>query len=107
MADRLCSADGTPLAASSVASAGRLGYGQWPDILVGTPGGVVNALYDMEPSSRTSWLRAVKHVVIDEADLLFSGGYLSPMNKLLGVSGCDHMLHARPSVGSGLGGPGC
>lgn len=55
----------------------------------------MNAIYDMEPSSQTQWLRSVRHVVIDEADLLFTGGYLPLLNRMFEVLQCrrDECLH--------------
>ena len=61
--------------------------------MVSTPGALLNLLKDDGYNYGQLWTdaglsRRVKHVVVDEADLLITGGYIKDLARLLDVSAC-------------------
>ncbi|XP_027151606.1 DEAD-box ATP-dependent RNA helicase 22 isoform X1 [Coffea eugenioides] len=59
-----------------------------PDIIVSTPVALLNYLYavDLERCRRSNFIRGVKYVVFDEADMLLCGGFQNQVIRLI------HML---------------
>ncbi|KAL5552955.1 hypothetical protein UlMin_040356 [Ulmus minor] len=85
MANGLCGEDGQPLLAVS-AVCGRQGWPvKRPDIIVTTPAALLN---NIEPDKIrcVRFLRGVKYVVFDEADMLLCGGFQNKVIRLI------HML---------------
>eukprot|EP00271_Cylindrocystis_brebissonii_P018838 TRINITY_DN547_c1_g1_i1.p1 TRINITY_DN547_c1_g1~~TRINITY_DN547_c1_g1_i1.p1 ORF type:complete len:858 (-),score=105.22 TRINITY_DN547_c1_g1_i1:196-2769(-) len=58
-----------------------------PDICVATAAALLNNLfsYDAKHRRRTAFVRDVKHVIVDEADMLLSGGYARDVGRLLAM----------------------
>ncbi|XP_024023930.1 DEAD-box ATP-dependent RNA helicase 22 isoform X2 [Morus notabilis] len=85
MANVLCGDDGQPLL-TAAAVCGRQGWPvNKPDIIVTTPAALLN---NIEPNKRRRlvFLRGVKFVVFDEADMLLCGGFQNKVIRLI------HML---------------
>lgn len=58
------------------------------DILIATPGSLRNAAWALNRDA--SWTAAVKYVVVDEADMLMTGGFAADVEALLdGTGGVD------------------
>ncbi|PON46578.1 DEAD-box ATP-dependent RNA helicase [Parasponia andersonii] len=85
MANDLCGDDGQPLL-TVAAVCGRQGWPvNKPNIVVTTPAALLN---NIEPNKRrrVAFLRGVKYVVFDEADMLLCGGFQNKVIRLM------HML---------------
>ncbi|MQL92017.1 hypothetical protein Taro_024633 [Colocasia esculenta] len=94
MANSLCDDLGNPLLkVSSVC--GRQGWPiVQPDILVSTPAALLNSLlaFDAENHRRPEFLKSVKHVVFDEADMLLCGSFQNQVIRLI------HMFRFQEKV---------
>lgn len=87
MANCLCHEDGQAIL-SAVAICGRQGWSTLePNLIVSTPVALLNHLYaiDVEAHRRSDFIRSVKYVVIDEADMLLSGGFQNQVIRLLNM----------------------
>ncbi|XP_006836739.2 DEAD-box ATP-dependent RNA helicase 22 isoform X1 [Amborella trichopoda] len=87
MAKCLCNSDGEPLLSIS-AVCGRQGWPmRQPDILVSTPAALLNNLFAFDPRKRrrSAFLRDVKSVVFDEADLLLCGSFQNQVVQLINM----------------------
>ncbi|MCO5550243.1 hypothetical protein L7F22_003726 [Adiantum nelumboides] len=87
MANALCDSCGTPLLKVSVVSGGQ-GWPIFPPhIVVATPAALLNHLfaYDPKRKRRNAFVRDVKYVVFDEADMLLSGGFENQIMRLLNM----------------------
>ncbi|XP_062159856.1 DEAD-box ATP-dependent RNA helicase 22 isoform X1 [Alnus glutinosa] len=94
MANGLCGDDGEPLL--RVASVcGRQGWPvNEPDIVVSTPAALLNNIDPNKPR-RLEFLRGVKYVVFDEADMLLCGGFQNKVIRLINMLRFDEKLLSR------------
>eukprot|EP00262_Sarcandra_glabra_P003743 TRINITY_DN1452_c0_g1_i1.p1 TRINITY_DN1452_c0_g1~~TRINITY_DN1452_c0_g1_i1.p1 ORF type:complete len:455 (+),score=83.15 TRINITY_DN1452_c0_g1_i1:34-1365(+) len=97
MANCLCNSCGEPLVRIS-SVCGRQGwpYTQ-PDILVSTPAALLNCLFafDQEKGRRADFLRNVKYVVFDEADLLLCGSFENQVIRLINMLRFEEKLLSK------------
>ncbi|GMH20700.1 hypothetical protein Nepgr_022541 [Nepenthes gracilis] len=97
MTSRLCGDDGEPLL-KAAALCGKQGWSvKRPDIVVSTPVALLNYLYaiDRESSHRSNFIRSVKYVVFDEADLLLCGSFQNQVIRLINMLRFDEKLLSR------------
>ncbi|KAM1065634.1 hypothetical protein FF2_020949 [Malus domestica] len=96
MANGLCGENGEPLL-SVVSLCGRQGWPvSEPDIIVSTPAALLNNI-DPKNFRRMDFIRNVKYVVFDEADMLLSGGYQNKVIRLIHMLRFDEKLLSRIS----------
>ncbi|CAL1413693.1 unnamed protein product [Linum trigynum] len=91
MASGLCDENGDPLI-KVAAVCGRQGWPVYqPDILVSTPAALLN---NIEPKKqrKMSFLRGVKYVVFDEADMLLCGSFQNQVIRLINMFRHDEKL---------------
>ncbi|CAA6670613.1 unnamed protein product [Spirodela intermedia] len=97
MANSLCDDQGNRLLkVSSVC--GRQGWPVvQPDILVSTPVAFLNSLFSFEAENhrRPEFLRAVKHVVFDEADMLLCGSFQNQVIRLINMLRYEEKVLSR------------
>ncbi|XP_028547699.1 DEAD-box ATP-dependent RNA helicase 22 isoform X1 [Dendrobium catenatum] len=94
MADCLVSDSGKPLL-KVAAVCGQRGWPvAAPDILVSTPASLLNYLFAFDPDERRrdSFLRNIKVVVFDEADLLLCGSFQNQIIRILNMLRFDEKL---------------
>ncbi|KAI0518961.1 hypothetical protein KFK09_006400 [Dendrobium nobile] len=94
MADCLVSDSGKPLL-KVAAVCGQRGWPvAAPDILVSTPASLLNYLFAFDPDERRrdSFLRNVKVVVFDEADLLLCGSFQNQIIQIINMLRFDEKL---------------
>ncbi|CAM8882252.1 unnamed protein product [Rhodiola kirilowii] len=97
MTNSLCDENGEPLL-KAVALCGRQGWpSSTPDIVVSTPAALLNNLNGIDPERRrrTDFLRNVKYVVFDEADLLFCGSFQNQVIRLVDMLRFDEKQLSR------------
>ncbi|KAL2510202.1 DEAD-box ATP-dependent RNA helicase 22 [Forsythia ovata] len=104
MANSLCGDSGEPLLRVA-AICGRQGLPvKEPDIIVSTPVALLNYLYaiDTENCRRSDFIRGVKYVVFDEADLLLCGSFQNQVIRLINMLRFDEkQLSRMRNAGSG------
>ncbi|KAL5698152.1 hypothetical protein ACHQM5_029227 [Ranunculus cassubicifolius] len=68
-----------------------------PDILVSTPAALLNYLYALDPERRrrSDFLRGVKHVVFDEADMLLCGSFQNQVIRLINMFRFEEKVLSR------------
>ncbi|KAJ1702356.1 hypothetical protein LUZ63_002135 [Rhynchospora breviuscula] len=99
MANSLLDQSGKPLL-KVAAVCGQKGWPIFkPDVLVSTPGALINYLfeYDRENRRRDQFLRRVKFVVFDEADMLLCGSFQNQVIRLIHMLRFDEKLLSRMS----------
>ncbi|PIN13158.1 putative ATP-dependent RNA helicase FAL1, involved in rRNA maturation, DEAD-box superfamily [Handroanthus impetiginosus] len=97
MANSLCDVTGEPLV-KAAAMCGRQGLlVKDPDIIVSTPVALLNYLYAIDPEKhrRTDFIRGVKCVVFDEADLLLCGSFQNHIIRLINMFRFDEKQLSR------------
>lgn len=97
MANCLCGDNGEPLLRAA-AVCGKQGWPhKKPDIIVSTPVALLNYLYDVdrERNRQFNFVRRVKHVVFDEADLLLCGSFQNQVIRLINMLRFDEKLLSR------------
>ncbi|XP_066394229.1 DEAD-box ATP-dependent RNA helicase 22-like [Miscanthus floridulus] len=97
MANSLLDESGEPLK-SAAAVCGPKGWpAVHPDILVATPAALLNYLFDYDPEKRRRerFLRDVKFVVFDEADMLLCGSFENQVIRLIHMLRFDEKLLSR------------
>lgn len=97
MANGLCNQTGEPLL-SVAASCGRQGWPvREPDIIVSTPVALLNYLYAVDPEKqrRSDFIRGVKYVVFDEADMLLCGSFQNQIIRLINMLRFDEKQLSR------------
>lgn len=91
MANSLCRDDGETIV-SVAAICGRQGWPiQEPDIIVTTPAALLNYV-DLDRSRRMEFMRGVKYVVFDEADMLLCGSFQNKVIRLINLLRFDEKL---------------
>lgn len=85
MANALQTRDGASMLRVVVISGGQGWPSQPPDLMIATPAALVNNLYAYDASRRrrTAFVRGVKVIVLDEADMLLGGGFVRPVGRLI------------------------
>lgn len=97
MANSLLDESGKPLK-SAAAVCGPNGWpAVHPDILVATPAALLNYLFDYDPEKRRRerFMRNVKFVVFDEADMLLCGSFENQVIRLINMLRFDEKLLSR------------
>ncbi|KAK9707344.1 hypothetical protein RND81_07G190900 [Saponaria officinalis] len=100
MANCLCNDNGEPLFVAA-ALCGKQGWPhKRPDIIVSTPVALLNYLYavDRERNRQLNFVRGVKHVVFDEADLLLCGSFQNQVIRLINMLRFDEKLLSRSNA---------
>jgi superfamily II DNA/RNA helicase len=97
MANGICDDNGESLL-TVAAVCGRQGWpAKEPDIIVSTPAALLNYLYAIDPDRRrrTDFIRDVKYVVFDEADMLLCGSFQNQIIRLINMLRFDEKLLSR------------
>lgn len=97
MANCLRGGNGEPLLRAA-AVCGKQGWPvKKPDIIVSTPVALLNYLYavDRERNRQFNFIRGVKYVVFDEADLLLCGSFQNQVIRLINMFRFDEKLLSR------------
>ncbi|XP_054795367.1 DEAD-box ATP-dependent RNA helicase 22-like isoform X2 [Prosopis cineraria] len=91
MANSICGDDGTPMV-SVAAICGRQGWPiHEPDIIVTTPVALLNYV-EQNRNRRMEFMRSVKYVVFDEADMLLCGSFQNKVIRLINLLRFDEKL---------------
>ncbi|TYJ43509.1 hypothetical protein E1A91_A03G157900v1 [Gossypium mustelinum] len=94
MANDLSGDDGRPILRVA-AVCGRQGWlVNEPDVIVSTPVALLNSI-DPKKHHHSDFIRAVKYVVFDEADMLLSGGFENHVIRLIHMLRFDEKLLSR------------
>lgn len=88
--EALCDSDKAPLVRAVQVSSSLPPPFETPDVIVATPGGLMALITGSGRHYGGLWTseglaRAVKHVIVDEADLLTTGGYAKDLNRILEI----------------------
>ncbi|KAL3511243.1 hypothetical protein ACH5RR_030644 [Cinchona calisaya] len=97
MANCLLKENGQPLLTIAVVC-GRQGWPvHEPDIIVSTPVALLNYLYAIDPERcrRSNFIRGVKYVVFDEADMLLCGSFQNQVIRLINMLRFDEKQLSR------------
>ncbi|KAL3631062.1 hypothetical protein CASFOL_024046 [Castilleja foliolosa] len=97
MANSLCDDAGEPIL-KAAAICGRQGLSvKEPDIIVSTPVALLNYFYAIDPEKRrlAEFIRGVKYVVFDEADLLLCGSFQNQVIRLINMLRFDEKQLSR------------
>lgn len=97
MANCICNDNGEPLLRVA-AVCGRQGWPvNEPNIIVSTPAALLNFLHAIDPERRrrANFIRDVKHVVFDEADMLLCGSFQNQVIRLINMFRFDEKLLSR------------
>lgn len=90
VADSLTTQEGHCLASTEFAYDVIADVSCSPDIVVSTPAGLLSCLKDLDRSFVNEWLAGIASVVIDEADMLMTGGYHPKLKMLMEVKYDDN-----------------
>ncbi|XP_027346822.1 DEAD-box ATP-dependent RNA helicase 22 isoform X1 [Abrus precatorius] len=94
MASSLCKDNGETIV-SVAAICGRQGWPiREPDIIVTTPAALLNYV-DLERTRRMEFMRGVKYVVFDEADMLLCGSFQNKVIRLINLLRFDEKFLSR------------
>lgn len=101
MANSLHNNVGAPLLKASVVSGGQGWPISPPDIVVATPAALLNHLFAYDPRRRrrNAFVRDVKYVVFDEADMLLSGGFENQVMRLLNMFRLEEKQRSKSQPG--------
>ncbi|KAI3816819.1 hypothetical protein L1987_16524 [Smallanthus sonchifolius] len=97
MANSICNDNGEPLLRVT-AVCGRRGWPvNKPNIIVSTPAALLNYFHAIDPERRrrAEFIRDVKHVVFDEADMLLCGSFQNQVIRLINMFRFDEKLLSR------------
>nr|XP_043619444.1 DEAD-box ATP-dependent RNA helicase 22 [Erigeron canadensis] len=97
MANSICDDKGEPLLRAA-AVCGSQGWPlEKPKILVSTPAALLNYLHAIDPERRrrAEFVRHVKHVVFDEADMLLCGSFQNQVIRLINMFRFDEKVLSR------------
>ncbi|PWA46732.1 DNA/RNA helicase, DEAD/DEAH box type, N-terminal [Artemisia annua] len=97
MANCICDDNGEPLLRVA-AVCGRQGWPiNKPNIIVSTPAALLNYLHAIDPERRrrAEFIRDVKHVVFDEADMLLCGSFQNQVIRLINMFRFDEKVLSR------------
>ncbi|KAI7756972.1 hypothetical protein M8C21_001524 [Ambrosia artemisiifolia] len=97
MATSICNHNGEPLLRVA-AVCGRQGWPvNKPNVIVSTPAALLNYLHAIDPERRrrAEFIRDVKHVVFDEADMLLCGSFQNQVIRLINMFRFDEKVLSR------------
>lgn len=97
MANSLLDLSGEPLKRAAAVCGPKGWPAVRPDILVATPAALLNYLFDYDPERRRreKFLRNVKFIVFDEADMLLCGSFENQVIRLIHMLRFDEKLLSR------------
>ncbi|XP_047048177.1 DEAD-box ATP-dependent RNA helicase 22-like [Lolium rigidum] len=97
MANSLLDVSGEPLKRAAAVCGPKGWPAVRPDILVATPAALLNYLFDYDPERRRreKFLRHVKFIVFDEADMLLCGSFENQVIRLIHMLRFDEKLLSR------------
>ncbi|CAN6195804.1 unnamed protein product [Urochloa humidicola] len=97
MANSLLDESGEPLKSAAAVCGPKSWPAVHPDILVATPAALLNYLFDYDPEKRRRerFLRNVKFIVFDEADMLLCGSFENQVIRLIHMLRFDEKLLSR------------
>ncbi|KAI4990687.1 hypothetical protein ZWY2020_039058 [Hordeum vulgare] len=97
MANSLLDVSGEPLKRAAAVCGPKGWPAVHPDILVATPAALLNYLFDYDPERRRreKFLRSVKYIVFDEADMLLCGSFENQIIRLIHMLRFDEKLLSR------------
>uniref|UniRef100_A0A0D9XDC0 RNA helicase n=1 Tax=Leersia perrieri TaxID=77586 RepID=A0A0D9XDC0_9ORYZ len=97
MANSLVDESGEPLKCAAAVCGPKGWPAVRPDILVATPAALLNYLFDYDPEKRRRerFLRNVKFIVFDEADMLLCGSFENQVIRLIHMLRFDEKLLSR------------
>ncbi|XP_076944459.1 DEAD-box ATP-dependent RNA helicase 22-like [Bidens hawaiensis] len=99
MANSICNhVDGRPLLRVAAVCGRRQGWPvNKPNVVVSTPAALLNYLHAIDPERRrrAPFIRDVKHVVFDEADMLLCGSFQNQVIRLINMFRFDEKLLSR------------
>ncbi|KAJ8569847.1 hypothetical protein K7X08_006424 [Anisodus acutangulus] len=97
MANSLCNDSGTPLLSIAAVCGRQVWPVKEPDVMVSTPAALLNYLYsiDLERRRRSEFIRSVKYVVFDEADMLLCGSFQNQVVQLINMLHFDEKQLSR------------
>lgn len=97
MANSLLDVSGEPLKRAAAVCGPKGWPAVRPDILVATPAALLNYLFDYDPERRRReiFLRSVKFIVFDEADMLLCGSFENQVIRLIDMLRFDEKLLSR------------
>ncbi|ONM54771.1 DEAD-box ATP-dependent RNA helicase 22 [Zea mays] len=97
MANSLLDESGKPLKRAAAVCGPNGWPAVHPDILVATPAALLNYLFDYDPEKRRRerFMRNVKFVVFDEADMLLCGSFENQVIRLINMLRFDEKLLSR------------
>ena len=85
MANALRGQDGLPLVRVDVITGGQGWPTHLPDVVIATPAALMNNLFgfDANRRRRLAFVKAIRMVVFDEADMLLGGGFVRDVGRLI------------------------
>ncbi|KAH0668927.1 hypothetical protein KY289_023420 [Solanum tuberosum] len=97
MANSLCNDSGTPLLSIAAVCGRQVWPVKEPDVMVSTPAALLNYLYSIDPERRrrSEFIRSVKYVVFDEADMLLCGSFQNQVVRLINMLRFDEKQLSR------------
>ncbi|KAK6788967.1 hypothetical protein RDI58_012766 [Solanum bulbocastanum] len=97
MANNLCNDSGTPLLSIAAVCGRQVWPVKEPDVMVSTPAALLNYLYSIDPERRrrSEFIRSVKYVVFDEADMLLCGSFQNQVVRLINMLRFDEKQLSR------------
>ncbi|GMH38767.1 hypothetical protein BSKO_06651 [Bryopsis sp. KO-2023] len=103
VADALTTPDGTSLATTMMVYQAMTEASRRPDVVVATPAGLLSTLRDLDKDFAMDWIAGVGHLVVDEADMLMTGGYCSKLQKIVELFRIDERNTAYDYLSYALG----
>ncbi|OIT36391.1 PREDICTED: DEAD-box ATP-dependent RNA helicase 22 [Nicotiana attenuata] len=97
MANSLCNDSGKPLLGVAAVCGRQVWPVKEPDVMVSTPAALLNYLYSIDPERRrrSEFIRSVKYVVFDEADMLLCGSFQNQVVRLINMFRFDEKQLSR------------
>lgn len=97
MANSLCNDSGAPLLSVAAVCGRQVWPVKEPDVMVSTPAALLNYLYSIDPERRrrSDFIRSVKYVVFDEADMLLCGSFQNQVVRLIDMLRFDEKQLSR------------
>lgn len=97
MANSLCNDSGAPLLRIAAVCGRQVWPVKEPDVMVSTPAALLNYLYSIDPERRrrSDFIRSVKYVVFDEADMLLCGSFQNQVVRIINMLRFDEKQLSR------------
>ncbi|GAX75453.1 hypothetical protein CEUSTIGMA_g2896.t1 [Chlamydomonas eustigma] len=108
MANALATPEGSPLLKASLINASNPPAQDSPDIIISTPAAMLSFIGEAGPSYGPLWTEEglaarVRHMVLDEADMLMGGGFDKQTSRLLNIFRSDDRRRVEAKVFEELG----